>query len=117
MVFCFDIDGTILTLVEDGNYENATPIRGRVEHLRALKESGHTIKLFTARGSKSGEDWRERTEAQLRQFSVPYDELIFGKPHADLYVDDKACHPNDYLWQISKPLTIVELIRERTVGS
>ena len=96
--FCFDIDGTILTTVEDGNYEMATPIPGRIEHLRTLKAAGHTILLFTARGSKSGEDWRERTALQMKDLNIPFDELILGKPHADLYVDDKGCDANLYDW-------------------
>ena len=97
-VFCFDIDGTILTSQPDGNYGNATPIAGRLEHLRELKNQGHYIKLFTARGSRSGKNWREVTEAQIIQWSIPCDELILGKPHADVYIDDKACHPDDYDW-------------------
>jgi len=96
--FCFDIDGTILSSVEDGNYEMATPIPGRIEHLHALKAAGHIVKLFTARGSKSGQDWRERTARQMKDLNIPYDELILGKPHADFYIDDKACHPQDYDW-------------------
>lgn len=98
-VFCFDIDGTILSLVDHGDYEKALPLPGRVEHLRSLKAEGHLIKLYTARGSQSGQDWRERTEAQILRFAIPCDELILGKPHADLYIDDKSCHPNDYPWQ------------------
>jgi hypothetical protein len=29
----------------------------------------------------------------LDDFSIPYDELIFGKPYADIYIDDKALNP------------------------
>ena len=28
------------------------------------------------------------TEDWLEKWKVPYDELIFGKPHADIYIDD-----------------------------
>ena len=29
----------------------------------------------------------------LEQFGIPYDELIFGKPIADMYIDDRAVNP------------------------
>jgi len=57
-----------------------------------LYKQGHEIALFTARGTTTGIDWRELTESQLKQFGVSYHRLIFGKPHADLYVDDKGAH-------------------------
>lgn len=96
--YCFDIDGTLLTSVPDGNYDEAMPIAGRIEHLQALKEQGHQIKLLTARGSQSGKDWRDLTESQIRKWSIPCDELIFGKPHADFYIDDKAVHSDNFHW-------------------
>ena len=33
------------------------------------------------------------TIQQLHEYTVPYDELIFGKPFADFYIDDKAVSP------------------------
>jgi hypothetical protein len=29
----------------------------------------------------------------LERFNIEYDELIFGKPIADIYIDDKALNP------------------------
>jgi hypothetical protein len=40
--------------------------------------------------------YREVTENWLRQNGVPFDELVFGKPIADLYVDDKAMSVKDF---------------------
>jgi len=96
LTFCFDIDGTICT--QEDNYEDAKPLTARIRRINSLHASGHHIKLFTARGSVSGIDWRDRTELQLTTWGVKYHELIFGKPHADVYVDDKACAPNDFDW-------------------
>ena len=28
----------------------------------------------------------------LKKFNIPYHELLFGKPYADIYVDDLAVH-------------------------
>ena len=29
----------------------------------------------------------------LDDFNIPYDEIIFGKPIADVYIDDKSINP------------------------
>ncbi len=31
---------------------------------------------------------------KLEEFGIPYDELLFGKPHADRYIDDLGVNPN-----------------------
>ncbi len=89
MVYCIDIDGTLCTDT-DGSYEEAEPHLDRIAHVNRLYDEGHTIKLFTARGSTTGVNWRELTEAQMRSWGVRYHELILGKPFGHLYVDDKA---------------------------
>jgi hypothetical protein len=58
--------------------------------VRKLYEAGHRIIFHTARGSMTGMDWKDLTEKQLKEWSIPYHELHFGKPAADLYIDDKA---------------------------
>ena len=46
---------------------------------------------MSARGSVSGIDWYEDTKKQLDGWGINYHELIMNKkPHADLFVDDKA---------------------------
>jgi hypothetical protein len=95
MIYCFDIDNTICTTI--GNiYFESLPIKDRIALVNRLYDDGHTIKLFTARGSTSGMDWRDFTEAQLKKWGVKYHELIVGKPHADIYIDDKAMNINDF---------------------
>jgi ribonucleotide monophosphatase NagD (HAD superfamily) len=89
MRYCIDIDGTICHTA-GVDYGNATPIEVAVDKIKLLSEAGNYIILFTARGSLSGQDWSEATKNQLRLWDVPYDELIFGKPAADVYIDDKA---------------------------
>lgn len=41
------------------------------------------------------EDVGSVTRTWLATHGVPYDELRFGKPYGDLYIDDKACLPED----------------------
>lgn len=96
-IYCFDIDGT-LCAQEEKDYSKARPIRKRIQRVNSLFEEGHRIVLFSARGSKSGLDWRDLTLVQLEEWGVNFHELILGKPHADFYIDDKAIHPDHFDW-------------------
>ena len=98
-VYCFDIDETICKTI-GMNYSEAVPIDERVIKINHLFAEGHVIKLFTARGSETGIDWRELTEKQLSNWGLKYTELILGKPAADFYVDDKAINDKDFNWNI-----------------
>tara|TARA_B100001564_G_C20242802_1_gene491280 strand:+ start:194 stop:547 length:354 start_codon:yes stop_codon:yes gene_type:complete len=97
--FCFDLDGTICEdKLGDQTYEDLKPIQGSVEIMQKLKKEGHYLIIYTARNmvtynnnlgkiianqSKVVIDW-------LEKFKIPYDELHFGKPVADFYIDDKG---------------------------
>ena len=37
----------------------------------------------------TGIDWREITENQMKAWGVKHHRLLFGKPAADVYVDDR----------------------------
>ena len=37
----------------------------------------------------TGIDWREATEQQLAKWGLHYHRLVFGKPAADYYIDDR----------------------------
>ena len=95
MIYCIDIDGTLCTNTE-GEYEKAEPLPKRIEMANQLYDLGHHIILYTARGSTTGLDWRSLTERQMLEWGVQYHELILGKPTADIYIDDKALHVNDW---------------------
>ncbi|MCX5796518.1 MAG: hypothetical protein NTY77_13575 [Elusimicrobia bacterium] len=96
MTYCFDIDGTLCTNTE-GDYERARPRPEVIARVDALFAAGHRILLQTARGATTGIDWRQTTERQLADWGVRYHELHFGKPTADLYVDDKAVNVADWM--------------------
>lgn len=88
-IYCFDLDET-LCLTEGEDYSAALPIESRISRVNSLFLEGHIVKIYTARGSKTGIDWRRTTEDQLTRWGVKYHELHFGKPFADIYIDDKA---------------------------
>jgi hypothetical protein len=96
--FCFDIDGTIC-LTRGRDYTNAIPLERAVQEINNLYALGHYIILFTARGSGTGMDYSQLTRKQLHDWKVSYHELLFGKPFADVYIDDKAL--NGDVWNAS----------------
>jgi hypothetical protein len=100
MIYCFDIDGTLCTIT-NGAYEQAEPFLNRIAVVNSLFKAGHRIKLFTARGSTTGIDWRVTTERQLAIWNVHYHELIMGKPEADIFIDDKAFNAESWNWSLT----------------
>lgn len=104
--FCFDLDNTLVSypLVEN-DYSTVQPIDRNIRFLQFLKYLGHTIIIHTARrmrthGGNNGRvlaDIGKLTFDTLDKFNIPYDEIYFGKPDADFYIDDKAlnCYRED----------------------
>ena len=99
MRICVDIDGVICELrKENQQYSELAPIQGAIDSIRQLRSQGHYIILYTARHMKTTQanlgsvlakqgkvtlDW-------LDKHDIEYDEIYFGKPHADIYIDDLA---------------------------
>ena len=89
-VICLDIDGVIFSRSESNDYSKVQPNPGVINLIQLLYKQGHKIILFTARGSKTGINWSDQTISQLTSNSIPYHDLIFGKPPYDFYVDDRS---------------------------
>lgn len=87
MKYVIDLDGTLCTQEQD--YSKAQPFMDRISKVNQLHDLGNKIVIFTARGSESGIDWKEVTYKQLLSWNVNFDDLIFGKPSADYYIDDR----------------------------
>lgn len=105
---CCDLDNTICfpDHSESGTvekYGRAIPNPHVIDWLRDQKSKGAYIIIYTARRMKTHngviekvkQDIGELTSQWLRNHQVPYDELIFGKPFADVYIDDKAMLPQN----------------------
>lgn len=102
---CIDLDGVIAGFKESGQtYAEVAPVPGAVERVKALKQAGHYIIIFTARHMKTCEGNVARVVAKvgaitldwLARHGVPYDEIHFGKPWADVYIDDNAWRFTDW---------------------
>ncbi len=99
MRICIDLDGVICKLRgKEETYNNLKPIKGSVEKITELKRSGHYIIIYTARRMKTHKanlgkinaDIGKVTLDWLQKHSIPFDEIYFGKPWADVYIDDNA---------------------------
>ena len=73
------------------------PVPGTVEALRVLKEKGHTIYIFSTRTNpvfkkkEGAADQKKLMEDWLNSHEIPFDKIwTFGKPMADLFIDDRA---------------------------
>jgi capsule biosynthesis phosphatase len=96
---CIDLDGTICDIRHELlTYADVRPKPGAAEKIRALRAAGHCIVIYTARnmgstGHNAGKalanigkvtfDWLERN-------GIEYDEIFFGKPNADIMIDDRS---------------------------
>ena len=95
MIYCFDCDGVICK-TQGTDYERSFPNQEVIDKINYLYDKGHTIKIFTGRGSVSGLDWQDLTRKQLGKWRVKYHELIMGKPNYDVFIDDLAWNVKDF---------------------
>ena len=87
--YFIDLDNTLCNTT-DGKYAESLPIQERINYINELKQKGNHITIWTARGSKSGIDYKELTLKQLNDWGILYDDFIMGKPDYDIYYDDKS---------------------------
>ena len=103
MVYVFDIDGTICSVV-DSKYERAEPLKRRIEKVNELYDDGHTIIYNTARGMGRSDNssvyaheiFYEFTKNQLISWGAKHHLLLLGKPAGDMYIDDKGIRDEDF---------------------
>ena len=103
---CFDLDNTLVTHPTiPGDYTSVLPIQRNIDYLKLLHRLGHTIIIYTARRFKTHKgnvgaivaDIGKITFDTLDKFDIPYDEIFFGKPYAQYYIDDLAVNANSSL--------------------
>lgn len=100
-----DIDDTIC-YTRDRDYKNSVPSINVISKVNFLHDVlGYDVTLYTSRGMVSccGDiekiiDRNMETLVEwLSKHNVKYDNIIFGKPLADIYVDDKCLCVDDFL--------------------
>ena len=90
-IVCFDLDGVVTEIdsvpVNAEEYYSEVLLKeGAKRFLDDIKEKGWFVVLFTARLSYT----EEITRNWLKKHQIPYDVIIFNKPFARYYVDDRA---------------------------
>lgn len=97
IIYCFDLDGTLCTSVENSDYTKAQPLQKAINEVNKLYDTGIKIIIFTGRGSSSGKDWTEFTKNQIENWKIKYHQLITNKkPTYDIVIDDKAVNASDW---------------------
>lgn len=90
-----DLDGTLCE-TEGLDYSESIPKFDKINIINSWYDDGHTIVIYTARGSGTGLPWRDVTEKQLEEWGVKYHSLSVGeKPVWDMLIDDKAYNISD----------------------
>lgn len=99
MRICIDLDGTICEIRKEGeSYSDVKVKPGAAEKIKTLKEPGHTIIINTARNmgstghnvGKALKNVGKTTFEWLDKNGIEYDEIFFGKPNADITIDDRC---------------------------
>lgn len=115
---CFDLDNTLVTVPSvAGDYSTVKPLHENIVLCQEMKKMGHTIIIYTARRMRTHSGNLGRVMADiagvtldnLRNFDIPFDEIYFGKPYADIYIDDKSINP---LYGLDKELGVYSTVRE-----
>ena len=81
-----DLDGVICDERPTFERSLALPLPGAKAGMKALRDLGYLVIIHSARG------WPElaQTMAWLSLHEIPYDQLVLGKPNADILIDDRA---------------------------
>lgn len=99
MRICIDLDGVLCEIRRPGqSYADVAPIPGAAEKLRELRRSGHEVVIATSRHMKTCDHNLGKVVARqglvtlqwLDEHGFEYDEIWFGKPYCDVYLDDNA---------------------------
>lgn len=99
---CFDLDNTLVSYPDIlGDYTTVRPQIKTIKICQYLKSLGHHIIIYTARRMKTHHgnvgtciaDIGQITFDTLKKFNIPCDEIHFGKPYADYYIDDLGIDP------------------------
>ena len=99
MRICIDLDGVICQFKEPGQtYADVKPVPGALDQLKKWRSEGHCLIISTGRHMKTcagnvGQVLAKQglvTLQWLARYGIEYDEIHFGKPFADVYIDDNA---------------------------
>jgi hypothetical protein len=88
-------------------YDYCEPDQSVIDLVNSLYEEGNKIVIYTARGMSQYKgnvtliysELYSRTIQQLDNWGLKYDQLVMGKIHYDVLIDDKALNSSDLTTQ------------------
>ena len=119
-VIAFDLDDVLCYRTsEEGQikkYHTCEPNKDMIDIVNQCHDIGHKIIIYTARGMTSFDGSVDDiysnlyviTFEQLKNWGVRFDQLVMGKIHYDLLIDDKALNSEN----VSKLSDIKEFLSE-----
>ena len=98
MKIAIDFDGVLHLYSKgwNGGEIYDPPVPGAKEAMEKLKEAGHTLYIFSTRSNKifrknDPVDHNKAMKKWLEEHEIPFDKMwTFGKPMADVFIDDRA---------------------------
>ena len=98
MTIAVDFDGVLHRYSKGWNKGSIydPPVKGAKEAMEKLREEGHKLYIFTVRSNtlfhkKDKLDQAKAMKEWLELHQIPYDKIwTYGKPMADLFIDDRA---------------------------
>jgi hypothetical protein len=103
-IIAFDLDDVLCYRTSEtgkvDKYHSCKPIEPMIKISNQCYDEGNTVIIYTARGMTSFKgnvsdiytNLYELTLNQLDVWGVKYHQLVMGKLHYDLLIDDKACN-------------------------
>lgn len=99
MKIAIDFDGVIHAYSKgwaDGSIYDG-PVPGVKEAMEQLKKEGHYLYIFSTRTNpvfkkkEGAADQKKMMEEWMTTYEIPFDKVwTFGKPMADIFIDDRA---------------------------
>lgn len=93
------MDGVICN-IDSNEYSNRSPIMETREIMIKLMEEGNTVIIHTGRHI----DNLKVTQKWLSDYDFKYSLIQFGKPVADIYIDDKGWRFDKWTEELKKRL-------------
>lgn len=96
-IIAVDIDGTICSPISKcyakKEIKHCKPYNHMIKTVNELYDRGNFIYLYTHRPSCC----ERQTKIWLKKYKVKYNNIVFGKLGANLYIDNKSLQPYRYL--------------------
>lgn len=88
-VICLDFDGVLHDPTNrDEGFRMGKPVEGALHAVEKLLRAGHTLVIHSCRARYASD--RDHVQAWLAYFHFPPIHVVYTKPPADVYIDDRA---------------------------